>query len=177
MKTFRDCCKWQQILGAIITTRLAWAAAKLQLRAQALHVFTGMVCLFLAIEKKDRKVPLRTVVVKYRIVNVTACNNIWKFQTCTHMGGCKWREQWGEQWGWGRGETGQLQIGFFLFRPCALLSGNVLGQPSPCFLSLNRHEKPSIFLLQHQVNIVTRPSNLLKNCLWSSGLNPPNNSA
>lgn len=55
MTNFRDCCKWQQILGAIITTRLAWAAAKLQLRAQALHVFTGMVCLFLAIEKKIAK--------------------------------------------------------------------------------------------------------------------------
>ena len=54
MKNFRDCCKWQQILGAIITTRLAWAAAKLQLRAQALHVFTGMVCLFLAIEKRSQ---------------------------------------------------------------------------------------------------------------------------
>lgn len=127
--------------------------------------------------KKDRKVRLQTVVVKYRIVNVTACNNIWKFQTCAHMGGCKWREQWGEQWGWwGRGETGQLQIVFFLFRPCALLLEMCLGSPHLASFP-NRHEKPSIFLLQHQVNIVTRPSNLLKNCLWSSGLNPPNNSA
>ena len=132
--------------------------------------------------KKDRKVPLQTVVVKYCIVNVTACDRIVKFHTCSHgrMQTTRTMRRTMRMMGTRRNRSAPApECRFFVPSICStfwkcgwadLLQG--FETALTLLLVTNRHEKPRISLLQHQVNIVTRPSNLLKNSLWSLGLNP-----